>query len=343
MGFLDTYFRRGRSAVTVADTTAATVLTAAERAVRTVDLSGTLTAARGIVIAGDDGEDWCIRNGCAYAVTVKASTSDTGVSVAAGAVAYVIKVGTAIMQQSVAGSLYGAYAAMPAAGIAGRIYVASDSPTAQWVDTGSAWVPLIGGMTPGTKPTPAGSPWVAMNVGSCTMADDNGSLLVGGTNDGSGAIKIRGWEQTLSSATAYVEIGLDFLSDATVVGSVWSLGGIFMRESATGKIYSLLHGFTHSSGASFFDRGIWTAYDNRITSTTNGWGIQGNGPLFLRIERVSTNICVKFSRDRITWATGSTDVTTAVFTTAPDRIGIGLAGITMAPRAIVRHFAFGSA
>lgn len=78
-----------------------------------------------------------------------------------------------------AGASIGLYAARPAAGTSGRIYIATDSACAQWVDDGAAWRPIVGPTpTLGVAP-PAASGFTKLGGGASeTISDDAGSLLV---------------------------------------------------------------------------------------------------------------------------------------------------------------------
>ena len=123
---------------------------------------------------------------------------------------------TAIMNAAVrrsdVASSGGAFSSMPSPATAGRIYVATDSPTTLWVDDGTEHRPLIAGATLGYRP-PIASVWTAYNAGTATMADSSGALAIYGASDA--AITVRGWEISYSNSTAYVEArGLEPLTSA---------------------------------------------------------------------------------------------------------------------------------
>lgn len=99
MDWLRKLFRFGGSgSVTVTDSATATILTEEQAASRLVVLSGTLTAAREVVLPHVAGADWLVRNATSggRAVTVRGSTG-SGVVVPAGETRHLVSDGTAIV------------------------------------------------------------------------------------------------------------------------------------------------------------------------------------------------------------------------------------------------------
>ncbi len=81
---------------------------------------------------------------------------------------------------------YAAYASRPAAGTAGRVFVPSDGLTT-FVDSGSAWRPIINGSVVGTQPPAAASFTLVQSTGLtnvATLTDQTGALKLAWSGEG---------------------------------------------------------------------------------------------------------------------------------------------------------------
>jgi hypothetical protein len=221
---------------------------------------------------------------------------------------------------------YGAYSSRPAAGTAGKLYVATDAPVGLWVDTGSAWAPLIGGQVPGVQPKAASNFTATNAVAACTLVDRKGALHLAKTADSS-AQTVRPWVESLSSSTAKVECAVNYGYGQTLTNAFPGVG-LCMRESSTGKLFIFIVSYNSSNAAFsntqvFLEASRWTNHTTRSAAAyASTWF--GNGPKFLRLRVSGSNILAEVSTDRQNWSTVNTTALTTAFTTAPDQVGLVL-------------------
>ena len=238
------------------------------------------------------------------------------------------------------GATVGTFANRPAAGNAGALYIATDSPIAQWVDDGSAWRPLIQGQALGTQ-VPAASAFTAFNAGTFTFSDASGTIRFECTT-GTGASNVRGAALSLSSSTAYVEACIADTSPGYNASTVSSTG-VMLRESSSGKAVGI---FTRVQQAAAAIPAC--AYLEVVTINNNGGSafsaeisLPINAPKFFRVKRSGSDIVVEVSPDRLAWKTSRTFATSSVFTSAPDQAAFGI--IDYGPSyGLLTHFKYGS-
>lgn len=230
----------------------------------------------------------------------------------------------------------GTFASRPAAGTAGRIYIATDSAVGFAVDNGSAWLPMLGGMVPGVQP-PLAATFTAVNQGTSTLTDANGTLIYTGVIDT--GTTFRGYVQSWPSGTTNTNT---IEGSITQIGNAASSGAtngfpsfaIVMRESATGKMLQIELIFQTDAGGSggfpgawFTTVSTWTAASGSGNRSATNYTFPDHGTgsaVFMRLRRATANIFVEMSRDRQNWVQiGNSLAVTAVFTTAPDQYGIG--------------------
>lgn len=225
---------------------------------------------------------------------------------------------------------YGPFASRPVAGSAGRGYVATDSPIAFWIDDGSEWHPIVGGVVGQGVPslTDFENTWTRYNdAANLDVLAANGALTIKGNNDSS--TESRGWSVATSSGTASIEIAF---SDQTLIArgsDTYVLCGVGFRESGTEKAVTVQLART-VSGTGTLNHSVhhnrWNN-DSARTSHTEGtnerlFGImnESGAPTFLRARRTATHVVCEVSRDRQLWTeVASYDIASA-FTVAPNQL-----------------------
>jgi hypothetical protein len=232
------------------------------------------------------------------------------------------------------GATVGTFANRPAAGHAGALYIATDSPIAQWVDDGSAWRPLIQGQALGTQ-VPAASNWTSFGSGA-TVADNKGTLTLTQAANGSSAL-MRGVTIPLSSSSMFVQ------GCATIVGTgaaqAWLQIGL--REAATGKSVtanvSLAVSGAQIPGSAHVYR--QTNVSDSRSSLGLIWSVPFNSPTAVRVRRSGSSVLVELSSDFSTWY--QIDSVSGAFTSAPDQVCFATAGDGAAV-ATLQSFNYGS-
>src|SRR5436190_2599564 len=213
---------------------------------------------------------------------------------------------------------YGTFASRPAVGTAGCSVYTSDALTNNWLSDGSAWRPLLLGHVAGVEPKAVGG-LTAVNQSTSTLTQKNGGWRYSGTNDGA-TISLRSYVETDSSTTAYVEASFAFVGLAGNGQGTPECGAV-MRESSSGKMFTLLVTAWNSNGTSALDAYSmevfnWTSNTARGTTTTPSDlqmpGRPFGAPVVLRIRRDATNVYAEVSVDRTNWTTLDTRVLTAV-------------------------------
>lgn len=221
---------------------------------------------------------------------------------------------------------YGTFAALPSPTPSGRICIVSSSPST-WLADGSAWHPVIAGHIVGTQPKAASNFSVFNSGGSIALSDRTGALHFDWPPDGSasGTGLVRGFQESLSSSTAHVEAIVAFDQPSALGTASFPTAGIMMKESGTGKIYTLAvaeynSNSTHGGGL-VIEEAVWASTTSRTAATDYQLNLTAAPPC-LKIARVSTNIVAQVSTDCTNWKTISTRATTSVFTSSPDLAGL---------------------
>lgn len=229
----------------------------------------------------------------------------------------------------------GTWAGKPSAGTAGRLGFMTDSPVGMWIDTGSAWAPMVLGQIEGTACSAAATA-TAFNQGTSALVDRNGTLNISGPNDSSNSVT-RGYAWSNSSSTAYIQAALQALhsqnTSTTGGGSGWGSAGLVMRESPTAKGYWLRVVPYATGGES--SGGCWTLEYGTMSNDTTFGVTTGtasvtllNAPLFIRIRRDASNVYPEYSHDKTNWITLATVAASGVFTTANNQVGVACWGIS---------------
>lgn len=256
-----------------------------------------------------------------------ASATDGHVALFDGATGKLIKDGGALPTSYVA-PYYGVWP-LPTAGNAGRPGYVTDSPQGEWVDSGTAWRPVIRGVV-GTAP-PAAATFTRLNATAATLSDNKGTLQIvsalAGTNEA--------WSYSVAPAATF--------KWSTAFMAQWVDGGagsegmyyIMVRESGTGHFY--LFG-CYCSGTT-----ITLLVTRQSAVNTNAGGgtsavaavkvPQVGSHICLRIQRDATNLIFQYSNDiqpdDSQWATLFTEAKAAYVTV--DQVGVGTnrtAGLT---------------
>ena len=248
-------------------------------------------------------------------------------------------INTSIVSGSGGGSTsFGTFASMPASASSGAIYVSSDSKASIWSYSGTAWRPIIKD-TLCTKP-PLASVFTKINDGGAnhTLVDNKGTLNFTCPNDGAHTYN-RGYIISYSNSTAYVEGG--FPLNPYIDAANYSYFGIIMREAATGKSYSI---GLRKEVSNFMNMQVFFRTSDSDESNYNIYQVTKNlnDIMFFRIIRSGSNIISQYSMDKQNWVQAETKVTTAVFTTAPDQIGITGWGYNAIATSPIYHIEYGS-
>jgi hypothetical protein len=162
--------------------------------------------------------------------------------------------------------------------------------------------------------------WTANNATNLTNSVTGGALLLSITG-ANASVNQRGHYQALPGGASW-----EFETKVTVLGDADSNSfeaGIWLLESATGKILSLHVGW--SAGPL-----IWTSRWTNVTTfgatinTVTPAVTPVQNPYYLRVELNGANYICKYSKTGHVWTTLSTVALTTPFTTAADRIGVKL-------------------
>lgn len=204
---------------------------------------------------------------------------------------------------------YGAFSARPAPGTAGDTYYASDAVVGEWVDDGSRWHPLIGGIIGEEVPslTAFNGAWTIFNPGAgpdISVAGTPGGLIFSAANGS--ALNNRGWSHpAATSGNISIEAAFADLSSQFGGSGRFTIFGVGLRRAATGEAYmlSLARSDEIGAGVYFFDVSGWTNDTTRPTFSqprTQNFADDG-APVFLRARRFGSNFEAHFSRDRVNW------------------------------------------
>ncbi len=166
--------------------------------------------------------------------TIKLQAAYGGASIAINAAANPKLEGAWLLVTPTAGApsaAYDVFASRPAAGAAGRRFIASDGGP-DWVDTGSAWRPIVQGIL-GYQPRPASDFTVRSHGGiATTLADYKGGLKMVFANSANAGEEVRIASRAAPSTPYRVEAHLRLLWSSR--GTL--LSGLGFRDSATGTV-----------------------------------------------------------------------------------------------------------
>jgi len=228
----------------------------------------------------------------------------------------------------------GTYANLPTAGVAGRLYLPTDSNII-FRDNGTTWNGF--GPIVSMTPPPAISSWTNFNMtqnftqsSAPSVTTVGSALLLSAPSSGSNQ-DIQGLEQTITAPKTVTACFTPRLSYSN-----YSTAGIFFRDSASTKITFFVLGY--SGGTIGFDVGHYTG------PSDTGHTDQGNGnagapqiqiPIWFKMIDDGTNITYLYSYDGISYITQYTE-TRAAFIGTPNRVGFATNTYT-ASSAILLH------
>ena len=211
------------------------------------------------------------------------------------------------------------YAQRPAAGNAGRRIVLTDAMIPDWVDDGTQWRPMVGGLALGYEPPTSGS-FIAVNQGTSTLTTLSGSLLLTAFPDG-----------TANNRHLYVQNApaTPYTLTVGMILNIWpapnpTMGGLCFRESSTGKFVEFITYFTNNSNHFATDKatapnGSFTGYDDGAVQP--GWSTQGI--IWLRIRDDGTNLSWFWSQDGVSFQPWlSVRPRTDFLASGPNQIGL---------------------
>lgn len=210
----------------------------------------------------------------------------------------------------------GTYASLPAAGNAGRLYMATDAGLT-YRDNGSSW-DLIGMDDAVDLGTPPSSSWSTTTLGSATFAADKGGRLL--TIPSAAGENFRIEYRTLSptsnyTATAYFEFSFTDLAN-------YVRAGLIVRDSASGKI--IYFGPTYNGATGGFNIYVMsyssptagdTLYSNRTVAAMQAL------PNWYRIRDNATTRFYEYSYNGLDWLLFYSHTRTSYIT--PDNYGWG--------------------
>jgi hypothetical protein len=223
-------------------------------------------------------------------------------------------------------TLTGTYAALPAAGTAGRLYLPSDSPYVLR-DTGAAWA-AWGPLHPLTVPPASGWSWV--NQGGASLDTTGGPQTIAAPSGSGNSARLRTRAAPSTPYTITALVGVDALMvNFTTVG-------IGFRQSSDGKL-SLLY-----VQSNIFNIGNYTSPTsfsaNAITSLSAGGHALSR--LWMRITDNGTNRIYQVSATGRVWLTLYTVARTTFLTADEVCFGVDVnhashtAGVTLLSWAI---------
>jgi hypothetical protein len=137
------------------------------------------------------------------------------------------------------------------------------------------------------------TPWVALNIGTVTAPIANG--CVNFTSPLQGGLQMNGYMQPIAAGVGRWRCSMPSMSNVTAAPYI--LAGMFVYSSGTGALYDIIKTVGANSGqvdewaspTSYSAAAAnWTAYSGTIP-------IEQPGPLWLEIERDSTNYYFRYS------------------------------------------------
>lgn len=227
--------------------------------------------------------------------------------------AYLNGLAVAVNDNTHARPVTGAFSAMPAAGIVGRMYYATDAGLV-FRDNGSSWDTVGGNGTPYLGVPSAD--WSTTTLDTATVAADKGTRLMTVPPVATTIPRIE--YRTLSATSNYTATVNIEPSIMNTAGSV--LQGIFVRNSATGA--AIFWGTGSNSFGNFLHLDLCSS--TAVTSTYSYFNLAtvlSGTPKWYRIRDNNVNRYYEFSCNGLDWipyynharATGTT----------PDQVGWG--------------------
>ena len=230
-------------------------------------------------------------------------------------------------------SRIGTYAQRPAAGNAGKRYVATDSAFGDWVDDGSGiWRPNIMGVL-GYEP-PAIGTFTTLN--SPTTTNLNGGILIAQSSPG-GTQTTKGLEVAVSAPyTLTIFTVPNFL--ITQGTGLTNAASVFIRDSGGGTATILDWGAV-DSGGSILVVAHWNGtttnthtdvFNSGASGGSNNDPLRGCQGLWLRIKDDNANQTFSYSRDGTNFDQLFQESRTAFLPSGGNRVGIGCRAFNMA-------------
>jgi hypothetical protein len=202
------------------------------------------------------------------------------------------------------------WANLPSAGLAGRKFIATDSPLSA-LDDGAAWHYFCNGFKV-TPPSLGDFSWV--NQGTASSDTTKGGVIIKDAAGG-GAHNIRALVKSIPSAPYTIVIGFYgwfMLGQFSLLGPVW-------RNSSSGKIDMIRIG-NDNTNLNF----LWEHFDNATTHNSNVVQSQmnenGGQPFFIKLEDDNTNLKVYFSNNPFYFPYSYGSISRTAFFT-PDQAG----------------------
>lgn len=211
--------------------------------------------------------------------------------------------------------VYGPIAARPAAGVAGRVYIPSDSYYDLLYDDGAAWI--YRARDGQTCTPPVAADFTAVNSPTVT-AQTNGAIVVSAA--AAGGDNIRSYVMA-APATPWVKT---FRIAPLFAARNYPLCGVLLRESATSRIM-FFGPATNQSGDT--NSLAVACYNNNTTFATNTvlWpngSIVLFGSVILRVGDTGSNVTFSYSADGVNFLQMHSQSRTGFFTVGPDQVGV---------------------
>lgn len=241
--------------------------------------------------------------------------------------------------------LSGPLAARPAAGVAPRVYFATDAGTngKLYIDDGTTWnewsvptssIPVAASATPpwyGPSPfsTPKSSDTTWVNQGSASIIDFAGGTILSDANTGANVYRLR---VKPYSGNKTVRLGRGVIGYQDTSGGVSS--GIVLRDSSSGKFIAFEH-LVYSGNTYQIRLGYWT--NPTTNSSFPNFTSQASIPVpqWLRVVDDGTNLNFQYSPDNAYWTTYTSKPRLA-FLSAIDQAGYALNTYSMPVGGVAR-------
>jgi hypothetical protein len=161
--------------------------------------------------------------------------------------------------------------------------------------------------------------WIWVNQGATATVTQQGNSIFfdGGTSSGTQNLRMRG-RLIGNTSTGDLQVGMLMMVGSQNGGG----GGIYMRESSSGKVYGLRI-FVATNGAAEY---LATTYGSATSFGGNSSLVGANAApmLWFRFTISGSNILAKWSADGKNWQQLQSMPKTTAFTTAPDEWGVYL-------------------
>jgi hypothetical protein len=201
----------------------------------------------------------------------------------------------------------GVYASRPAAGTAGRLYLATDADTMSY-DTGAAWLTWRI-LSPVADPSGSFA-WV--NQGGAAVATTHGALVL--SAPASATHQVRARVKTAPSAPYTLTVAMRIASLSTFSTDA-PQGGIVLRNSGDGKLVTL----SYSPATGEIVQQNWTDHDSVSGSNVHPVFGLPSDKVWLQIEDNNTNRYYRVSADGWNWLDLANVVRSSH--TTPDQVG----------------------